>query len=216
MPKLELDVTNEQWVKLRESLCPRGEDSITDEKDGPKEGYEAFFPINLTNRKLRITLPYRSSQRPYSASKKHFGLDISPFPGAVGKPVFSILAGTVIRKVYQNRGYGNYLTVESQCPKSIIVDDIEGANIHIGAGEVIWILYAHLNEITSHVKSGDVVQAGMLIGTIGNTGYSFGPHLHSEIRYGEYDDRETINPRTFLKHLIRKGQDEKEWSFISK
>jgi murein DD-endopeptidase MepM/ murein hydrolase activator NlpD len=41
-------------------------------------------------------------------------------------------------------------------------------------------LYAHLYEV--YVKEGDIVDQGQIVGAIGSTGNSTGPHLHFEIR----------------------------------
>ena len=72
-----------------------------------------------------------------------------------------------------------------------------------GYGKVIIIkhgngyktLYAHLSRI--YTRAGRAVKRGRVIGVSGNTGYSFGPHLHFEItRYGR-----SINPRQLLRGL---------------
>jgi murein DD-endopeptidase MepM/ murein hydrolase activator NlpD len=72
-----------------------------------------------------------------------------------------------------------------------------------GYGKVIIIkhgngyktLYAHLSRI--YTTAGKAVKRGRVIGVSGNTGYSFGPHLHFEItRYGR-----SINPRRILRGL---------------
>ncbi len=54
-------------------------------------------------------------------------------------------------------------------------------------------LYAHMSEV--NVKVGDTVKRGQIIGYIGSTGRSSGPHLH----YSIYKDEKAINPRTLLK-----------------
>lgn len=56
-------------------------------------------------------------------------------------------------------------------------------------------LYAHLKYKSVKVKVGDMVKSGEVIGYMGNTGYSFGGHLHFEVR-DENDDK--INPTEFL------------------
>ncbi len=56
-------------------------------------------------------------------------------------------------------------------------------------------LYAHLSRI--YVKKNTNVPQGRVIGKTGNTGYSFGPHLHFEVSH----NGRNINPRRFLKGL---------------
>ena len=60
-------------------------------------------------------------------------------------------------------------------------------------------LYAHLSR--SYVKTGDVVRQGQLIGLVGNTGRSTGPHLHYELHKGQRQ----IDPveKVSRKHLFR-------------
>ena len=54
-------------------------------------------------------------------------------------------------------------------------------------------LYAHLSEVK--VESGQTVKRGQIIGYVGSTGRSSGPHLH----YSIYKDGESVNPRALLK-----------------
>ena len=58
-----------------------------------------------------------------------------------------------------------------------------------------YTLYAHLKYKSVKVKVGDMVKSGEVIGYMGNTGYSFGGHLHFEVR-DENDIK--INPTEFL------------------
>ncbi|MBN2617932.1 MAG: M23 family metallopeptidase [Spirochaetales bacterium] len=56
---------------------------------------------------------------------------------------------------------------------------------------VVTIFY-HMNQI--NVKRGDIVTKGDVVGTVGSTGYSTGPHLHWEIRFSSVP----VNPMLFL------------------
>ncbi|HCW74265.1 MAG TPA: peptidase M23, partial [Clostridiaceae bacterium] len=62
-------------------------------------------------------------------------------------------------------------------------------------------VYAHMNSLS--VKSGQTVSKGMKIGTVGNTGNSFGNHLHFEIhknsyKYSSYSAANSVNPLNYL------------------
>ena len=98
----------------------------------------------------------------------HAGLD---FPGPRGSPIYAAARGTV-SFVGQRQGYGN-------C-------------IEISHGSGLLTRYAHLSGFRARV--GQEVAAGTVIGAMGNTGRSTGPHLHFEVRI---NDR-PMNPRPFL------------------
>ncbi len=89
----------------------------------------------------------------------HKGLDISTWRS--GDPVLSTADGQVVTVTY-DRSYGN----------CVIVKHKHG----------IYTRYAHLNSF--RVKKGDYVEQGQVIGTVGNTGISTGPHLHYEVHIG--------------------------------
>lgn len=57
-----------------------------------------------------------------------------------------------------------------------------------------WTLYGHLSKI--NVKVGDQVRRGQVIGLEGNTGFSFGSHLHFEIKKSFYGGQ--VNPTLYL------------------
>ena len=88
----------------------------------------------------------------------HEGVDIG---GSMGQPVYAAEAGQVVQvNAGYGGGYGNYIV------------------IYHGGG--LSTLYAHLSGIK--VNNGQVVSRGQLIGYVGSTGYSTGPHLHFEVR----------------------------------
>ena len=111
---------------------------------------------------------YRSNPFSGRGSEFHKGLDIK---GEIGDPVKCTAGGKVVLSDYDG-GYG----------KCVVIDHGNGLTSRFG----------HLSDY--NVKSGDVVNAGEVIGFVGSTGRSTGPHLHYEIRYKE----DYINPEEFL------------------
>ncbi len=104
--------------------------------------------------------------------RTHTGTDIC---GDVGDPIKAADNGIVITAEYQTNGYGNIIIIDHQ------------------NGTHTW--YAHLDSIG--VKEGETVEKGYVIGTLGNTGYSTGPHLHFEVR----ENGTPVNPSKYLKNM---------------
>lgn len=98
----------------------------------------------------------------------HSGLD---FKGPIGAPVYSAADG-VVGFAGVRQGYGNCVEIDH--------------------GNGLVTRYAHLSAFRAAV--GQRVDAGAVIGAIGSTGRSTGPHLHFEVRI---HDR-AVNPRPFL------------------
>lgn len=112
--------------------------------------------------KYRLTSPY--GQRTLNGvAQFHGGVDLV---GEGGTAVCSVCEGTVVvsqiitDKSNRTWEWGNYVAVQAS----------DGAIIY----------YCHL--ASRAVKKGDKVKKGQRIGIMGNTGYSFGAHLHFEVR----------------------------------
>jgi murein DD-endopeptidase MepM/ murein hydrolase activator NlpD len=117
---------------------------------------------------LTSTYGYRSD--PFSGKRTaHQGIDLA---GPVGLDVHCTGAGTVVYAQMNRHGYG----------KEVVVDHGFGYTSR----------YAHLHDI--HVKKGQKLNRGEVLGTLGNTGKSTGPHLHYEIR----KDERAVNPFYFF------------------
>jgi len=99
----------------------------------------------------------------------HKGLDIA---AAQGTPVRAVAGGTVKFAGWSNQGYGNLVVIDHGSYQT---------------------LYGHLSAAPS-VSAGQSVAAGTVVGLMGNTGFSTGPHLHFEICLG----REVVNPDPFF------------------
>jgi murein DD-endopeptidase MepM/ murein hydrolase activator NlpD len=103
----------------------------------------------------------------------HTGLD---FRAASGDPVRATANG----KVASSGWAGGY-----------------GRMVEIDHGNGLSTRYGHLSEI--NVKVGDVIKIGQVIGAVGSTGRSTGPHLHYETRI----DGEAVDPQKFLRAGVR-------------
>lgn len=106
----------------------------------------------------RIAAPFAVCIHPfYKVLKMHSGVD---FAASVGTPVRSTADAVVKTLVTSKRGYGN----------TVILDHGNGYET----------VYAHLEDVV-HVRVGQRIALGSIIGTVGNTGMSVAPHLHYEV-----------------------------------
>jgi murein DD-endopeptidase MepM/ murein hydrolase activator NlpD len=124
----------------------------------------------VSNKKLkRIASGYGYRIDPhYKTRAFHAGMD---FTAPRGTPIYATGDGKVIRADNSAQGYGNHVRIDH------------------GYGYIT--LYAHMSKIKAQV--GQKVKRGDVIGYIGNTGKSKGPHLHYEVRKND----SPVNPVNF-------------------
>ena len=103
----------------------------------------------------------------YRRPKMHQGMD---FTAPIGTDIFATGNGQVVEAGWK-QGYGNA--------------------VKINHGFGYETLYAHMHKI--NVRSGQRVTRGEVIGKVGNTGKSTGPHLHYEVRY----QGKPVNPQNY-------------------
>lgn len=137
----------------------------------------------------RISSPYGMRRHPvFRWNRMHWGIDIA---GSSGQPVRAAKAGVVrpgVSSCTQNRpsrcggGTGNM----------VVIDHQDGTQTR----------YMHLSPHCRLPRAGQTILQGQVLGCVGNTGVSTGPHLHFEIlrtqRIGNRNVLRRVNPRDFL------------------
>lgn len=117
-----------------------------------------------------ITSKYGTREKIFEElSEYHTGIDIA---NKKGTPIYSATNGLVVKAEKKNKYYGNNIEIET---------------------EGIIFKYAHLESL--NVKENDLVTQESVIGYMGSTGMSTGPHLHFEIKV----DGKNIDPNQFIK-----------------
>lgn len=142
--------------------------------DGAANAKGGYFGLDGSSRRRsflasplefsRVTSGFANRLHPiFNQWRKHLGVDYS---APTGTPVRTVGDGVIDFAGWQN-GYGKVVEVRHSNDRST--------------------LYAHLSLI--RVKKGERVSQGQLIGDVGRTGWSTGPHLHFEFRVnGEHQD----------------------------
>ncbi len=145
-----------------------------------KEGYFDEKGVSMRKAFLRAPVDFtRISSRfnpnrlhpIFKTSRPHRGID---YAAATGTPVFAAGDGRVTTASYNNAS-GNYVVVQH--------------------GQAYTTKYLHLSK--KHVKKGQRVKQGQIIGKVGSTGYATGPHLHYEFLVNGVHR----NPSTILNKL---------------
>src|SRR4029077_16697160 len=104
----------------------------------------------------------------------HTGID---FRGSYGEPIHATAAGTVTSAGWSG-GYGQMVEVDHGNGLANGYGHL--AEIHVKVGQKIRMRHGHLSEID--VKVGQSIRIGQVVGRLGSTGRSTGPHLHYETR----------------------------------
>lgn len=118
----------------------------------------------------RITTYFGPAINPFTHEMYlHLGVDIAY---AYGTPILASADGKVVQRGYEALGYGNYVVIRHRYG--------------------FYTKYAHMEQV--YVNEGDVVKQGQMIGRMGSTGLSTGPHLHFEVHLGS----EVVDPMRYL------------------
>lgn len=120
------------------------------------ENQELRWPLDSKWNYISSYFGYRESPGGIG-STNHKGIDI---PATTGSPIYAAASGTITSMLLpsQSGGGGNFTTI--QHANGMITE------------------YMHQNAFASGLSVGDYVRKGQIIGYVGNTGNSTGPHLH--------------------------------------
>ena len=107
----------------------------------------------------------------------HFGIDIA----ASGNVPIVAAADGVVSRSYYSPSYGNVVFV-----------------VHYIDGQTYETVYAHMR--SRSISDGTPVSKGQLLGYMGNTGHSYGQHLHFELHVGLWNNAKSnaVDPRRYI------------------
>jgi murein DD-endopeptidase MepM/ murein hydrolase activator NlpD len=176
-----IDDTTELYISSVEGLVfvhagkeftaiPFRQDSITEYYDRDGNNVRKSFlkaPLDY----LRITSKFTNA-RYHPVLKRyrpHHGVD---YAAPAGTPVKAIGSGVIIAKGYESGGGGNYLKIKHN--------------------DVYTTVYMHLSRFGKGIRQGTHVEQGTVIGYVGSTGLSTGPHLDFRV----YKNGKPVNPLT--------------------
>ena len=128
---------------------------------------KAFLKAPLKYSRISSTFSHARKHPVLKIVRPHHGVD---YAAPVGTPVRTIGDGTVIKRGYQAGGAGNYVKIK------------HNANYVT--------TYMHLSKFASGLKEGKRVSQGEVIGFVGSTGTSTGPHLDFRVHF----NGKPINP----------------------
>lgn len=161
-----LDILTKQIVIQSKSLDEIA--YLAENKEKLLAAIPAIQPVkNEDLTRIASGFGYRTD--PFTKARKfHYGMD---FSAPRGTPIYATGDGVVTRADNKATGYGNHIVIDH--------------------GYGYESLYAHLYKY--NVRKNQKVQRGDLIGFVGSTGRSEGPHLHYEV----FKDGQRINPMNF-------------------
>ena len=130
--------------------------------------------VNISSQFIHPTQGIVTSGYGWRWGRMHRGID---YGAPIATPILAAASGTVTFAGWNRGGYGNLVEIEHPDGNST--------------------RYAHASRIL--VRADDWVEQGQLIGEVGSTGRSTGPHLHFEIHLS---NGEAVNPIAYLPQII--------------
>ena len=164
-----VDRTVTNLYLLQETIPQRAEEMAQLKEDVLEHKRELASTPSIWPTRGRVSSEFGPRRSPFTGRQEfHDGIDIA---APRGTPIYGTADGRVIRSTYQ-RGIGNVIVIDH--------------------GYSYQTLYGHLSGFA--VSVGDEVLKGQLIGYVGNTGMSTGPHLH----YTVFVNNVATNPRDYM------------------
>ncbi|MBP6977998.1 MAG: M23 family metallopeptidase [Bacteroidales bacterium] len=165
---------------------------------------EAVYPRDYFRAPVDFRMLLSATFGEFRADHFHSGIDIRT-GGVEGKPIYAIADGYVSRIKITSSGYGKAIYVSH--PNGFV--SVYG---HLSSLETAMNQYIFEKQYEQHAYQIDVspdrsrfpVTRGQVIAYSGNSGYSFGPHLHFEIRSEK--TQQPVNPLLFglpVKDIVR-------------
>lgn len=120
----------------------------------------------------------------YPSYKGHTGVDVNRGVQEGVSQIVAVANGVVAQSVALKnangtyRSYGEYVTIDHQ--------------------NGLYTAYCHMYPNSRKVSTGQTVQQGQILGLLGTTGNSSGPHLHFEVRSGRNSSSAAVNPLNYL------------------
>lgn len=120
----------------------------------------------------------------YPSYKGHTGVDVNRGVQEGVSQIVAVANGVVAQSVALKnangtyRSYGEYVTIDHQ--------------------NGLYTAYCHMYPNSRKVSTGQTVQQGQILGLLGTTGNSSGPHLHFEVRSGRNSSSSAVNPLNYL------------------
>lgn len=139
---------------------------LFEDKDG-KQAYYSETGESLQKQFLKAPLEFRRITSGYTYERfdpingrlgRHLAID---YAAAVGTPIMAVGDGTIEFAGWDTRGFGNFVSIHHN--------------------ETYTTQYAHMLKFGPGIKKGVRVTQGQVIGYVGSTGHSTGPHLHYQI-----------------------------------
>lgn len=150
-------ILNDRVVKVYRFKQANGDYDYFDENGRTLKRSLLRTPVNAA----RMTSGFGMRRHPILGySKMHRGVD---FGAPTGTPIYAAGDGVIVERAYKG-AYGNYVRIR-----------------HTGDMSTA---YAHMSRFANGVQKGSRVKQGQVIGYVGTTGRSTGPHLHYEILVG--------------------------------